>query len=99
METNAQWLEQAAHIRPFRKNISRAPRQRLKLCCPGAREYNQINNSIISGGDVAQWLEQSAHNRLVVGSIPTIPTRSDLEMAIVGSIPTIPTRSDLEMAI
>ncbi len=25
-------------------------------------------------GDVAQWLEQSAHNRLVVGSIPTIPT-------------------------
>jgi hypothetical protein len=25
-------------------------------------------------GDVAQWLEQSAHNRLVAGSNPAIPT-------------------------
>ena len=25
-------------------------------------------------GPVAQWLERSAHNRLVVGSIPTGPT-------------------------
>lgn len=25
-------------------------------------------------GDVAQWLEQSAHNRLVAGSSPAIPT-------------------------
>ena len=30
---------------------------------------------IIPGG-VAQWLEQSAHNRLVVGSIPTTPTKN-----------------------
>ncbi len=27
-------------------------------------------------GGVAQWLEQSAHNRLVAGSIPATPTTS-----------------------
>ncbi len=30
-------------------------------------------------GPVAQWLEQSAHNRLVVGSIPT---RTTIELYI-----------------
>ena len=29
---------------------------------------------VFGRGPVAQWLEQSAHNRLVVGSIPTRPT-------------------------
>jgi integral membrane protein len=31
-------------------------------------------------GDVAQWLEQSAHNRLVPGSSPGIPTKAGLTM-------------------
>lgn len=36
-------------------------------------------NPIISGltGPIAQWLERPAHNRLVVGSNPTGPTRLD----------------------
>lgn len=29
--------------------------------------------SILSSGGIAQWLEQSAHNRLVVGSNPSVP--------------------------
>ena len=30
--------------------------------------------AILSSGGIAQWLEQSAHNRLVVGSNPSAPT-------------------------
>lgn len=29
--------------------------------------------AILSSGGIAQWLEQSAHNRLVVGSNPSVP--------------------------
>ena len=34
-------------------------------------------------GDVAQWLEQAAHNRLVAGSNPAIPTKIDRENAYI----------------
>ena len=36
--------------------------------------YSVVCYTHICCGDVAQWLEQSAHNRLAVGSNPTIPT-------------------------
>lgn len=41
---------------------------------------------VFGRGPVAQRLEQSAHNRLVVGSTPTGPTRMELSKVFQGIV-------------
>jgi hypothetical protein len=50
-------------------------RAKTKFCEEGS-DGNIASDmfAILSSGGIAQWLEQSAHNRLVVGSNPSAPT-------------------------
>lgn len=67
-EDNAQLCQRNHYILPTHK-----------LKCIKGQQYKIVMEAgIITPvhGDVAQWLEQSAHNRLVPGSNPGIPTIS-----------------------
>ena len=75
-------------------NRSLSPRATLSKCRPRLREaglQERLKVSSAPVGPVAQGLERAAHNRLVVGSIPTGPTTTrQLQLGVDQPVRDIP---------